>query len=172
MSYVAPHIVLDLSAFDVVTNIVKGADKRMATLQRQRVPASRRRVRRLLAAPDSLPDLPFIWSYNPAAQARGRRGYFAKLKSEGKYKPNGGRYKRTGKLERNATVRFIKLDNGGEFQLLHDADAWDYVYGEKQVPSHYLTGWAHEDDVMTEEANTLSSQIKPDWYFVNTGEWQ
>lgn len=167
MALVNARATVILTPLEDVAITVVGAEKRMRILQRQRVPASRRRIRKAVAAPDDVPALPFIWSIDPAAQARARRWYFANKVPKGS---KGGRYERTGALEKSADVQFVAVDTGGEFQLEHESGAWDYVYGDKQVPSHYLTGWPSEDNVVNTEADILQRQIIDDWYFVNTGE--
>jgi hypothetical protein len=66
----------------------------MATLTRRRVQRSTSRIlQKLTVEPESTPDHPFIWSYNPEAQARARRWYFANI-----VRGNvGGRYSRSHK---------------------------------------------------------------------------
>lgn len=170
MGLVTIRAVVDVSPLRNMNTLIETAPRRMADLQYKRVPASERRVRRLVAAPPNLPDLPFIWSNDPAAQARGRRGYFAKLRREGKLNKGGGRHERTGALEDATHVEFIEEENGGRFDLTNQSSAWDYVYSQKQVPSHYLTGWPQEENIIDEEAATLQHQIIDDWFAVSTGE--
>lgn len=81
---------------------------------------------------------PFIWSLDKAANERGRRGYFARVKS-GQIKTANGRYIRTGKMKKSAFVDvnlrqltgLISMGFRGE-----GAQGADYVYGLRQIPGH------------------------------------
>ncbi len=168
MGLIGANASVDTTPLDEQVQQVSTAVLLMNALQRGRVKDVEARVKQILSAPQDLPALPFIWSSDPAAQNRGRRGYFAKLKREGKYNPNGGRHERTGDLERATEVHFYEVENGGFYQLENGAPGAEFVITqEKQVPSHYLTGWQTVDEAVEKEAATLSLQIQNDWYTVN-----
>lgn len=166
MSLVNVRASVDLSPLDSVNQVVREAPALMRSYQKIRVRQARVRIRDRFAAPENKPDLPFIWSYDKAAQGRARRWYFANKVPKGS---SGGRYQRTGELEANWDVQFIEDSAGGYFQAENDARAALYVYGERQVPSHYLTGWEEADKALQEEAAVMTDQLINDWYFVSTG---
>lgn len=168
MGLVGATASVDTSPLDELNQQVKNAIGLMNALQRGHAKESQIRVRTDLTAPENLPALPFIWSTDPATQNRARRGYMAKLKREGKYNPNGGRHERTGDLERATEVLFYETDNGGFFSLENGAPGAEFVITqEKQVPSHYLTGWGTVDEAAEKEVAILDKQLEADWYFVN-----
>lgn len=158
---------VDLSPLDEVNQVVRESPALMANYQKIRTRQTRERIRARLKAPQDLPALPFVWSYDPAAQARARRWYFANMVPKGS---KGGRYQRTGKMEEATNVRFVTDDLGGYFLVENDADGASFVLGERQVPSHYATGWQRIDEVVEQEAALMSDQLVEDWYFVSTGQ--
>lgn len=166
MALVNTRATVDLTPLIEVNQLVVNAPVKMQKLQALRAFQSTRRVRILLAAPEDLPALPFIWSNDPAAQARARRWYFANKVPKGS---KGGRYQRTGQLEAGNEVVFTPQENGGQFDFLNPANAFKYVYGDRQVPSHYLTGWPQEDKALEPEVTTLRNGIIDDWFTVNSG---
>lgn len=157
---------VDLTPLIDSRQLIAGAAGKMQDLQKLRALQSTRRVRAVMAAPEALPALPFIWSIDPAAQNRARRWYFANKVPKGS---KGGRYKRTGALEAANEVGFTAQDNGGVFDFQNPSNAFEYVYGGRQVPSHYLTGWAEIDDVLGKEAAVLRNGIIDDWFTINAG---
>lgn len=90
------------------------------------------------------PSLPFVWSYDPAANARARRWYFAN-KVKGR---TGGRYVRTHALVTNWKITGGSLANGAIISISNDTPGLDYVQGPRQVPSHHDSGWAQYDDIL------------------------
>lgn len=121
-------------------------------------------IRRELAEsePTNLPTLPFVWSTDPAKQARARRWYFAN-----KVKGNaGGRYKRTGQLLRAYQVvsNINKVD--GLIQIANPAKGAEYVIGNQQVPSHTDTGWPQIDDIALRYSEVINDNIINLWLFI------
>ncbi len=93
--------------------------------------------------PARQPTFPFIWSNDPAANARARRYYFAVV---AKNNP-GGRYQRTGAYANSWRVRFTgdglrvssdyrgaRWTGGSLARDVQRARRW-------QIPSHRATGW-------------------------------
>ncbi len=146
---------------------LKNAPGIMATLTKRRTQRSTSRLLKALQVePENLPDLPFVWSYNPEKQNRARRWYFANVvKGKG-----GGRYQRTHKLAKSWKI-LVKVDaNGGMIEAVNNAPGADYVIGDRQVPSHYLTGWPGPkeiDDILLKEAVILEDQLSSDWITAN-----
>ena len=163
MSLIQPKASVDLSPLDTVNQVVKGSAAIMRNYQKVRARQAVRRIRIRFSAPDNGPSYPFIWSYDPAAQGRARRWWFAN-------KGKNGPHKRTGDMERAWDVRFIQVGDGGVIEASNEASGVEYVYGDKQIPSHYLTGWPQADEVVEQEAAVMSEQLVNDWYFVSTGQ--
>jgi len=173
MALVNVQASVDLSALEVRDKTVKEAVKLMQGFSKIRAKGSTNRIRSAFSAPNSLPDLPFIWSLDPVKQKRARAYYFAVIVPNSKQSKRGrfkGRYKRTGKLERAWQVQFQPETNGGSFVASNPSDAVDYVYGDRQVPSHFLTGWEEMDRVFDYESNILIHEIINDWQLVSTGD--
>lgn len=109
-----------------------------------------RRVRSQLVTalhtePGSIPELPFIWSYDPLKQARARRFYFGVI-LKGKQR-RGGRYQRTHRLVNSWKIAYNARTGDGEITASNAAPGFDYVIGNRQVPSHTDTGWYEADNV-------------------------
>lgn len=152
---------------DTVSKYQQAMDKApgvMATLTRRRISKSSSRIlKRLSVEPDAQPDLPFVWSYNPAKQARARAWYFANVVGE----ESGGRYKRTHKTAKAWKVNVTVDQNGGVITASNNSKGIDYVEGDRQVPSHYLTGWLTPtdiDEIILQEGVILEDQLTEDWH--------
>lgn len=86
---------------------------------------------------------PYVWSRDKAANERGRRGYFARVR-DGRIATRNGYYQRSGDLARNWTVYVV--DEGAFFRVVveNDSGAASFVYGSDRrprVPGHRTTGW-------------------------------
>lgn len=132
--------------------------KRLTTITRVKIRAD-------LRAPENVPNLPFVWSLDPAKQARARRWYFANKVSKGS---TSGRYQRTGALERGWDTPVVTNANGGEIQLVNNTPGAVYVQGAFQVPSHTLTGWTTDQDIVDKYRVQLADDISEEWYLVVT----
>ena len=161
MSVVKARASVDLTPLDAANQVVRGSAALMRNYQKVRARQAVRRIRIRFAAPDDTPSYPFVWSYDPAAQGRARRWWFAN---------KDGPHQRTGAMERAWDVRFVQVGDGGEIEAFNEASGVEYVYGDRQVPSHYLTGWPQADTVVAEEAQVMTDQLIEDWYFVSTGQ--
>lgn len=150
-------------SLDLYQQALQKAPGVMATLTRRRVQRSTSRIlQKLTVEPESTPDHPFIWSYNPEKQARARRWYFANV-----VRGNvGGRYTRTHKTAKAWRVVVEIDESGGTISAANNAAGVDYVEGDRQVPSHYNTGWltpVEIDDILLNEAILLEDQLFQDW---------
>jgi len=112
--------------------------------------------------------LPFVWSYNPAANARARRWYFANKVPKGAARKKRGRYVRTGQLVRGWKVLFDL--RSATLKLTNEARGVEYVQGNRQVPSHKKTRWANADTVAEKEAARAQNQLIEFWYAMTIGE--
>jgi hypothetical protein len=108
-------------------------------IARDLVPATEKKLddlinRKLRPYPPPRPDVPFVWSTDPAKNARGRRGFFARY-------PNG--FKRDGSLGRTWEGE-INFSNGELTAVVSNKNAgasWtlgDESHNYQQVPSHAL----------------------------------
>lgn len=97
-------------------------------------------LRELQFVPNQLPDLPFIWSADPAKQKRARAYYFAVKVPKGS---KGGRYKRTNTLVKFWDVDVVISDNAVAITAKNPKREIQYVSGRRQVPGHKKTWVRH-----------------------------
>lgn len=95
---------------------------------------------------------PFVWSNDPAANARARRWYFWAIR-EGIIPTDGRRYKRSGKLGTiwdielldnppQILVKTNETDERGRFRYRWVVGTFDRRTGTRwQIPGHRRTGW-------------------------------
>jgi len=152
---------VDTEVLEHTRSVIGTSAAVMRTETRRRVGKVKSFIRQTVKAPDDLPDLPFIWSYDAAAQARARRWYFANKVPKGSA---GGRYQRTGKLESEWDISFIEGDNGAAMLLENDAPGAEFVWGRRQVPSHYRTGWKTIDEIVNSARDELNLGLIEDWF--------
>lgn len=107
--------------------------------------------------PGSIPDLPFVWSHDPMKQARARRYYFGVI-LKGK-KRKGGRYTRTHQLVNSWKVTYNARTGDGEITARNNASGFDYVIGNRQVPSHQMNDWYVADDVFMVYQDKLTQTL-------------
>jgi hypothetical protein len=109
--------------------------------------------------------LPFIWSYDPAAQRRARAWYYAN-----RVDPDsaGGRYARTGGLEEDWRVEGDYTPAGGVTTIANPNPQAKWVYGMAQVPSHARTGFIRIDAVERKYARVLGDLYVRTWRSVTT----
>lgn len=151
---------IDSDVLDAVRSTVGQSAAVMRTLQRRRVSKVKAHIKEDFKAPESLPDLPFIWSMDAAANARARRWYFANMVDKGSA---GGRYQRTGAIEAAWDIQFIEDDNGAAITIENNAPGAEFVYGNRQVPSHYLTGWNPVSEIAARYRDELNLRLIEDW---------
>jgi len=152
---------IDTDVLDAVAYTANNAPGLMATAYKRQIRSLRGRLlQRLRLIPQNVPDLPFIWSYDPAAQARARRWYFANKVPKGS---KGGRYQRTGAMAEAWDVLADATDYSGILAIDNPAKGAEYVYGPKQVPSHYATGWENVDDVISEFQEQATDEVIEIW---------
>ena len=95
------------------------------------------------------------WSKDPEANARGRRGYYARHK---------GPYVRTGDMGK-AWVGDITFDDGLlETSIRNDSPGASYVFGDQphgyeQVPGHKLTGWQPGNKLVEPEVLNFALEV-------------
>lgn len=152
-------------AYDLIDALSEAASRApgiLNTLIKRRVTRSKSAIlAKLHTAPEAVPDLPFIWSYDPAKQARARRWYFANMVPKGS---TGGRYQRTGALERAWKIAVRVTPEGGAVEVSNASPGAIYVVGDYQVPSHYLTGWPTVEDATLEAVGVLEDGLIEEWY--------
>jgi hypothetical protein len=105
--------------------------------------------------------LPFVWSLDPAANARGRRWWFANYVAK---QPKGRRkrYKRSGALAAGWKIVFDA--RSGTIRATHpDERGVRYTQAERQVPSHAKTKWRRIDILAPKEAERASEELRKFW---------
>lgn len=111
------------------------------------------------------PDYPFIWSNNPASQARARAWWFAHLKRTGK--KNGGRYKRTHGLAQGWQVDANAFRDSIMLSVYNPATrAVKWTQSVFQVPSHKRSGWAQYEEILLRAEERAQDSIIEAWFSV------
>lgn len=111
------------------------------------------------------PEHPFIWSFDPAAQARARRWWFWAVKA-GVVPTENGRYKRSGRRIAGWKLITDYTDEGGVLRVENKEPGVEYVYGERQVPSHSASGWPYAELVLEEQGRVLTERVISIWQTV------
>ena len=164
MAITGINIQIDSDVLAAVAYTANNAPGLMATAYKRQIRSLRGRLlARLKAYPQNVPNLPFIWSYDPVKQARARRWYFANKVPKGS---KGGRYQRTGKLAEAWNVVATASDYSGILAIENDAPGAIYVQGEYQVPSHYDTGWENINDLASEFQEQASNEVMQIWFTI------
>lgn len=145
---------------DLFSRLPKFAPK---AFNRQLTKSKQKLERKLRVAPNALPNLPFIWSYDPVKQNRALRWYFANKVPKGS---KGGRYKRTGKLLRAWEIKSIITPDSVTVTAQNNAPGADYVIGDRQVPTHYETGWGQQDEILQRWSVELQDDMIEMWYTI------
>lgn len=149
----------DRDVLDAITRDLLSAPKSVQIYAEKVVPAIIRKDLTPLLTEPPQPDLPFVWSNDPARNARARRWYFAN-KVRGR---SGGRYVRTHGLVNNWKVETTKTGNGAILTVSNNTPGLDYVQGPKQVPSHRDSGWAQYDDVLLKTEKKANDLVIDFW---------
>lgn len=83
---------------------------------------------------------PFVWSHNPAANARARRKYFW-LVNKGLVETDSYGYVRNGGYARSWIFDINITDETLTLTLFNTFPARKWVGGDSQIPGHAKTGW-------------------------------
>jgi len=147
---------------DVVTDLSE-APRRLQLEIRDTVYAQLERDIAPLKQEPPQPDYPFIWSYNPQAQARARAWWFAHLKRTGGNP--GGSYQRTGGLVKGWQIDINTFRNSVMITIFNPATrAVKWVQSVFQVPSHKRSGWVEYEGVVLEAEEKAQDTIIDLWY--------
>lgn len=161
---VQPEIIVDHKSHDEITEHVQNVTDRFEALVQIRVNENRPDFQQSVRPPDNLPDLPFIWSNNREAQLRARRWWLAHLREMGLLNAAGGRYQRTGEMVKGWDLRLTLSGDGGQVDSFNNANGAEFVYGDRQVPSHKLTGWGLVSVQLRERGEILGAGFAEDWF--------
>lgn len=154
---------------DIIDDL-KAAPRKLQQVVQGRVVAQLERDLEPLRTEPPEPDYPFIWSNNPAAQARARAWWFAHLKRTGQLKAGGGRYKRTGGLAKGWQVDASQFRNSILLSVYNPAArAVKWTQSVFQVPSHRRSGWAQYEDVLLRAEEKAQDTIVDAWFDVLAG---
>lgn len=106
------------------------------------------------------PTLPFVWSNDPAKNARARRWYFAN-----KVRGNrGGRYARTHALANQwKKIQTARGQSEVSFTASNSTPGLDFVQGPSQVPSHQDSGWGRYDEVLPTVGEKVFKTLSIAW---------
>lgn len=155
------EVFVDTDVFEAINAELKRVPALAKNVVTTAVRRSRKRIRQQIVEPDRLPNLPFVWSFDPAANARARRWYFANKVPPGS---RGGRYQRTGDLVKSFDITTLRSDDSDLIMLDTDASGAEYVVGDRQVPSHAQTPWFQIDEIALRESELLTDELIDLWF--------
>lgn len=148
---------------DIIDDLVT-APRRLQQIVATRVKDQLERDIEPLRTEPPEPDYPFIWSNNPAAQARARAWWFAHLKRTGQ---KGGRYKRTHGLAQGWQVDVNTFRASVLLSVYNPAvKAVKWTQSVLQVPSHKRSGWQQYEDVLLRAEEKAADNIVDAWFEV------
>lgn len=160
-------------ADDVVKTVIadlKNAPRKLQQAAATRIKAIVERDIQPLRNEPPQSSLPFIWSRNPAAQARARRWYFANKVPKGKRK-KGARYKRTHGLAQGWTVDVNAFRASLLIAVSNPAvKAVKWAESIFQTPSHQASGWAQYEDVLLKAEVHAEDALITTWYDTLLGD--
>lgn len=155
------EVFTDLDVFQAVNEAMRRSPGFMATQLNRRLQRNRSALKAEIIVEPPLPKLPFVWSLDPAAQARARRWYFANRVPPGS---EGGRYPRTGDLLDAFDIQLDTSEGTGIFIITNDAPGAEFVIGNRQVPSHAESGWPDIDEVALAFSERVTDDLIELWY--------
>ena len=140
---------------------IRNAPKEIAAYVAKEIPPILQKAIIPLTTEPRLPDLPFIWSHDPAKDAQLRRAYFKTL-PRGR---RGGRYVRTHQLVQAWKTEGRMITGGAVATVSNDAPFLDTVQGNdaNQYPSHKDSGWAQYPTVLEDAASVAVDAIEDKW---------
>lgn len=148
---------------DIIEDLASAPRRLQQVVQTRVVQQVERDIEPLKTEPPE-PDYPFIWSNNPAAQARARAWWFAHLKRSGQ---KGGRYKRTHGLVQGWQVDASTFRNSVLLSVYNPAvKAVKWTQSVFQVPSHRRSGWSQYEDVLLRAEEKAADTIVDAWFEV------
>lgn len=148
---------------DIIDDLVT-APRRLQQIVATRVKDQLERDIEPLRTEPPEPDYPFIWSHNPAAQARARAWWFAHLKRTGN---KNGRYKRTHGLAQGWQVDVNTFRASVSLTVYNPAvKAVKWTQSVFQVPSHKRSGWQQYEDVLLRAEEQAADNIVNAWFDV------
>lgn len=148
---------------DIIDDLASAPRRLQQVVQTRVVQQVERDIEPLKTEPPE-PDYPFIWSNNPAAQARARAWWFAHLKRSGQ---KGGRYKRTHGLAQGWQVDASTFRNSVLLSVYNPAvKAVKWTQSVFQVPSHRRSGWSQYEDVLLKTEERAQDAIIDAWFEV------
>jgi hypothetical protein len=155
----------DSDILQEIRDTVGAAPGLMAAFFKRRTTRARDKFRKELRAPMPLPPLPFVWSLDPVKNARARGWYFANKVPKGS---RGGRYERTNTLVKAIDIKaeFLRGYLEAQLSIYVSNPSVEYVFGNRQVPSHKAGGKPNLDEMAVRYGEALTLGIIEDWYTV------
>lgn len=153
---------------DVITDLSE-APRRLQVYVSEQVKAQVTRDIAPLKEEPPQPDYPFVWSFDPAKQARARAWWFAHLKRTGS---TGGSYQRTHGLVEGWTVDVSQFRNSILIAVSNAAEkAVKWTQSVFQVVSHKRSGWVEYEGVVLTAEEKAEDMIIDTWFnLVTTGK--
>lgn len=157
------EVFTDLDVFNAVNEAIVRSPGFMNVQTQRLFQRNKAAIKSELFVEPPLPTLPFVWSLDPAANARARRWYFANRVPPGS---EGGRYPRTGALLDAFDILLDTSESSTIFVIVNDAPGAEFVIGNRQVPSHARSGWGNLDETALRASERLTDNLIDLWYTV------
>jgi hypothetical protein len=159
---------VDAEALLMVKDTARTAPGQMKTFFERRVRRTRDLFRKEIRAPMPLPPLPFVWSLDPAANARARAYYFAVIVPKNSHRGGGGRYPRTGELVKSVDIKaeFLAAYAAAQVAIYTRNPKIEFVFGNRQVPGHKAGGKPNLDEMAERYGKLLFTGVREDWLTV------
>ena len=159
---------LGVEGWEEILNRLNNLDTQMFSIAGDVVLDLRPAVLAALQKVPGIPKSPFVWSNNPAANARARRWWFAAIK-RGIIETENGHYKRTGNLMKGWDIDIKNKTDGVVLTVSNEAAKGiiiAYVYGSLsldegeaarfQLPGHVATGWPFASPIVSQFFNDFT----------------
>lgn len=109
------------------------------------------------------PVYPYVWSLNPAANARARRWYFANKVPKGS---RGGRYRRTGAMLKAWKIKVAVRNDRALITMENPSLGAEYVQGRFQIFGHIRTGWPNADEIALKWSEIATDKFIDAWFTI------
>lgn len=153
------NVTYDKSILGRVVIEIANAPQRIIDYASKAIPPLFERAMQPLKTEPRQPDLPFIWSYNPAEQRQKRAAYFKTLPRGSR----GGRYVRSHRLSQGWKQTAQRTRDGATFTMGNDVPYLDTVQGKDQYPSHEISGWVRYEPIFVKTGADAAGMIVDAW---------
>lgn len=156
----------DGAAFENTRKTVRAAPAQMRNGTKIAVRRERSRLNREFARQIPVPRHKFIWSRNPAKQARARGWWFNAVRT-GRVPTANERYARSGLLGRSWKLESRIENYFAAITISNTRPGAAFVVGLWQVPSHEDSGYPRIDRLAVQSGERLTNEVIALWGVVS-----